>query len=156
MLMFYNMGNIDARDNRNSIYNDSDASRYVAFIKKYPLPLDAVLPLFGWVVHIRDGKVIELINGQMADELSMNKSFKAWGKNSYISDDSFFLHGKYFIKGDILKVENADVGLCRKAAELVSLNLDKVNRTISIFDYDSLKISKYNEKDIQKIFGLFN
>ena len=60
------------------------------------------------------------------------------------------------MKGDILKVENAGIGLCRDAADLVSRNLKDGNRTISIFDYDSLKISKYNGKDFNKIFSLFN
>jgi hypothetical protein len=155
-LMFYNMGKIDAMDNKNSIYNKEDASHYVSFVKNYPIQLDVVLPLFGWIVHIRNNKVIELINGQMVDELPSDNKFKAFGKNSYISDDSFFLHGYYFMKGDILKIENADVSLCRNAADLVSPNLKHVSRTVSIFDYDSLKISKYNEKDFKNIYSLFN
>ena len=156
MLMFYNMGKIDAGDNKNSIYNKNDALHYVSFVKNYPLNLDVVLPLFGWIVHIRDNKVVELINGQLVNELNADKKFNQWGKNSYISNNSFFLHGYYFMKGDILKVENAGIGLCREAADLVSQNLKNANRTISIFDYDSLKISKYNEKDFNKIFSLFN
>jgi hypothetical protein len=156
MLMLYNMGRIEADDNKNSIYNKDDVSHYVSFVKHYPINLDVVLPLFGWIVHVRNNKVIELINGQMMDDFVNNIKFKAWGKNSYISNDSFFLHGYYFRKGDILKVESSGIGLCRDAAELVSQNLKNGNRTISIFDYDSLKISKYNEKDFNKIFSLFN
>jgi hypothetical protein len=156
MLMFYNMGKIDSRDNENSIYNKRDAEKYTAFIKKYPIHLDVVLPLFGWVVHTREGKAIGLLNESLIEELLHDERFSKWGEKSYITNESFFLHGNYFIKGDILKVEKADIGICREAADLVSRNLAPGIRTVSIFDYDSLKISTDYEKDFEKIFGLFN
>ena len=156
MLMFYNMGKINSRDDVNSIYNYDDAVKYVSGINNYPLQLDAALPLFGWIVHSRNGDVLDLINESMINDLPEDKRFTLWGKNSYVSNDNFFLHGYYFIKGDMLKVENADIELCRKAAELVSRNIKHNNKTVSLFDYDSLKFSNYYEKDFEKLFGLFN
>ncbi len=156
MLMFYNMGNININDNLNSIYNETDASKYTAAIKIYPLPLDVVLPMFGWVVHIRDNKISGLLNESMISEIETDKRFKAWGKNSYSVIESFFLHGNYFMKGDLLKIEESDQQLCRAAARKAAAYLNNNRRTISVFDFDSLKIAKYNEEDFTKIFNCFN
>jgi hypothetical protein len=156
MLMFYNMGKINTRDNLNSIYNETDADKYTNAIKTYPLPLDVVLPMFGWVVHIRDNKITGLLNESMISELAINKRFKAWGKNSYSAEESFFLHGNYFMKGDLLKIEEADPNMCRDAALKAAANLNNTRRTISVFDFDSLKMTNYNEKDFTKIYNCFN
>ena len=156
MLMFYNMGKINALDNLNSIYNDKDAGKYTGAIKTYPLPLDVVLPMFGWVVHIRDNKITGLLNEEMITELGTDKRFKAWGKNSFSATESFFLHGNYFMKGDLLKIEESDAQLCREAALKAASNLNNTSRTVSVFDFDSLKITKYNEEDFTKIYNCFN
>jgi len=156
MLMFYNMGKINALDNLNSIYNEKDAGKYTAAIKTYPLPLDVVLPMFGWVVHIRKNKITGLLNESMIPELDSDKRFKAWGKNSYSATESFFLHGNYFMKGDLLKIEESDQQLCREAALKAAANLNNSRRTVSVFDFDSLKITKYNEEDFTKIYNCFN
>jgi hypothetical protein len=156
MLMFYNMGKINALDNLNSIYNEKDADKYTGAIKSYPLPLDVVLPMFGWVVHIRDNRITGLLNESMIPELDSDKRFKAWGKNSYSATESFFLHGNYFMKGDLLKIEESDPQLCRDAAIKAAANLNNSRRTVSIFDFDSLKITKYNEEDFTKIYNCFN
>jgi hypothetical protein len=156
MLMFYNMGKINTLDNLNSIYNEKDAGKYTASLKSYPLPLDIVLPMFGWVVHIRDNKITGLLNESLIPELAADKRFKAWGKNSYSATESFFLHGNYFMKGDLLKIEESDPQLCRDAALKAAANLKDTRRTISVFDFDSLKISKYNEEDFTKIYNCFN
>ncbi|MDR3611868.1 MAG: hypothetical protein P4L27_14960 [Ignavibacteriaceae bacterium] len=156
MLMFYNMGKINALDNLNSIYNATDAGKYTGAIKSYPLPLDVVLPMFGWVVHIRENKITGLLNEELIPELATDKRFKAWGKNSYSATESFFLHGNYYIKGDLLKIEESDSRLCRDAALKAAANLNNSRRTISVFDFDSLKITKYNEEDFTKIYNCFN
>jgi hypothetical protein len=155
MLMFYNMGKINAMDNLNSIYNDKDASKYTESLKSYPLPLDIVLPMFGWIVHIRNNKIAGLLNESMISELDKEKRFKAWGGNSYSVTESFFLHGNYFMKGDLLKIEEADSKLCRQAALKAASNLNDSPRTVSVFDYDSLKITKYKEEDFSMIYSCF-
>jgi hypothetical protein len=156
MLMFYNMGKINAMDNLNSIYNDKDAGKYTESLKSYPLALDIVLPMFGWIVHIRDNKITGLLNESMIPELDKEIRFKAWGKTSYSVTESFFLHGNYFMKGDLLKIEEADSKLCRDAALKAAANLKDSRRTVSVFDFDSLKITKYNEEDFTKIYNCFN
>ena len=156
MLMFYNMGKIDAHAVNNSIYNDNDAGKYAGSVTKYPLPLDVVLPVFGWVIHIRDGKVIGLLNKSFIEELPHNSWFKYNSGDTYISTNAFFLHGTYFMKDDVLKIERVLPDNCLKAARKASGSLKSEKRTVSLFDLDSLNISNYHEKDFEKIFTCFD
>ena len=55
------MGLISA-DSLNSIYDPRIAKRYTGALKNYPLTLDIALPVFTWGMHIRDNKVIALLN----------------------------------------------------------------------------------------------
>jgi hypothetical protein len=56
ILMFYNMGNIDA-GNGNSVYDRAIAHRYTPSLRTYPLILDVALPIFSCGLQVRDGRV---------------------------------------------------------------------------------------------------
>lgn len=56
ILMFYNMGNIDA-GNGNSVYDRAIAHRYTPSLRTYPLMLDVALPIFSCGLQVRDGRV---------------------------------------------------------------------------------------------------
>ena len=60
MLMFYNMGRIDADDATSAIYDPAAAARYLGRLADYPLPLDVGLPIWSWVVHVRGNEVAGL------------------------------------------------------------------------------------------------
>ena len=55
ILLFYNMGNIDAGAG-NSIYERTVAHRYTPSLRNYPLLLDLALPIFSMNVQAQDGK----------------------------------------------------------------------------------------------------
>lgn len=55
ILVFYNMGNIDAGTG-NSIYDRAVAHRYTPSLRNYPLLLDLALPIFPMNVQTPDGK----------------------------------------------------------------------------------------------------
>ena len=73
--MYYNMGNIEHQHN-NSIFNENDAEKYAPYIKQYPLPLDAVLPLFSWVKVFRNHKMHQLLNQISFQELISSNLFQ--------------------------------------------------------------------------------
>ncbi|MGY0035286.1 hypothetical protein [Pedobacter sp. NJ-S-72] len=81
LLMFYNMGKVSANlKQRNSIYNTTDAAKYVKYLPLYQLPLDIALPLFSWTIQIREGKVIQIYGkiGQqeLSDRLILSKQVR--------------------------------------------------------------------------------
>lgn len=156
MLMFYNMGRVNAMVGYNSIYNGSDADKYASFIPSYTLPLDVALPVFGWAVCVRDGRVTGIIEKSVNKDFADTSIFIAAGNNIFVARNSFFFHGKYFMKNDSVKIEQVTPGLCEDAAGNVSRYLKDERRTVSLFDYDSIYLSTYEKSDLEKIFSLAN
>ncbi|RYZ16007.1 MAG: hypothetical protein EOO16_26540, partial [Chitinophagaceae bacterium] len=50
LLMAYNMGNLRDPGATNSILDNDELDKYIGSADRYPLPLDAALPLFDWYV----------------------------------------------------------------------------------------------------------
>jgi len=156
MLMFYNMGKINAVANTNSIYDFQEAEKYIHFAHNYSLPLDGALPLFSWGIHIRNNAVIGLVNDVSVETIKKNNYFRTDGSTIFKTDSSFFYHGIYFLKGDELKMEEISSDICLKAANQLEKNINSENSTVSLFDMDSLNITRYHESDLEKIFSCFN
>ena len=157
MLMFYNFGKIEAAGARSSIFNEMDAKRYTPYIASYPFPLDIVLPIFSWVVHSRDGKVISLLDKITAEELEKFDGFAKTAPLRYTAQRSFFYHGRYFMKDDLLLVEETSPEVTQQAADLAikGAGWKKNFKTIAFFDLDERNLKHYENSKIQKIFNQF-
>ncbi len=154
MLMFYNMGRINTVAGYNSIYNSKDANGYVRYVSDYSLPLDVALPVFSWAVCVRDGQVKDIIEKATDKDFADTIMFASSGNNIFVSRGSFLLHGKYFLKSDTVKLEEITPAICETAATNVSNYLKNENRTVSLFDYDSLYLLKYDKNDLEKIYTI--
>jgi hypothetical protein len=67
MLMFYNMGKFSADPEARAIFDERAAARYLARLRDYPLPLDGALPIWSWVIHLRDDAVEGLMQSTDPD-----------------------------------------------------------------------------------------
>lgn len=155
MLMFYNMGKLEASEAGNSIYDSSLANKYVGRLNEYPLPLDAALPIFGWVIQIRDNQIIALLPKRLITELPGDSSFIQYGTNKFTAKHSFFLHGSYIMKDDVLRIEAIQPGTTITAAKQLSSNLKTRPGVITLFDLDTNNLKKYHEDDFKKIYNFF-
>ncbi len=153
MLMFYNMGEIGDKE-KNSIFNEEDASKYTAFIKDYPLPLDVALPFFSWTIQERNGKPVDLISGTGEEEM-LATGFVYTSPAGLKAKKGFFINGHYIRENDVLRFENADLYLCKSAGELLSKNLNPVERSVVLFDLDKGIFHENRKEDIQEVFDLF-
>jgi hypothetical protein len=156
MLMYYNMGKIGSLASQNSIFNKSDAAKYVAYAHRYPLPLDVALPSFSWGIHFRENKVLELIDQLQLNDFKNNINFIQTGNNLFRASSSFFFKGFYFIKNDLVKIEEVGPNLCYEAAKQVSKELLKKPNTVVIFHFEPQTLQQYEEKDVEKIFDTFH
>lgn len=156
MLMYYNMGKIDAASTRNSIFNKEDASKYVSYVSKYPLPLDVALPAFSWGVLVRGDKVIDLLNNMSLPDFKNNANFKPIDSTQLVVDSSFFFRGFYFMKNDRIKLEEISPALCLHAAHQLGEKLPHKPGTVALFHLDSLIIARYEEKKLEEIFDSFH
>lgn len=155
VLMYYNMGNIDAGP-QNSIYESSIAARYNSFIRDYPLTMDVALPVFSWGLKIRDGKVVELLNKIYFAHFENDSNFRLVRKNWFITVNACFKAGYYFAKDDMVKIENVPAASLLQMAEDVNRNSNKKLRNILFYDLDSTNLVQYEKDIFQKVLGRFN
>jgi hypothetical protein len=154
MLMFYNMGTINSIPGYNSIYNDKDADKYVSYISAYTLPLDVALPVYSWAIWERNGRVQDIIEKALNKDFADTAMFRSAGNNIFVSRGPLFFRGKYFMKNDTVKTEEVTPDICEDAATNVAQYLKNEPRTVSLFEYDTLYLSTYNKKDLEKIYTL--
>ena len=152
VLMFYNMGKLTTGpDQPNSIYNETDAEKYVSYIPGYPLRLDVALPLFSWAIAVREGRIIQLYSNLGEKQLSNSPGFDQTG-NSYRAKKSFFFNGIYVKENDIFKVEQTDIKTLQKAAKQLSANLpSQKNRTIIYYELGNLNQSEFSAQKLNQV-----
>jgi len=156
MLMYYNMGKIEATSGKNSIYNQGDAAKYVDYVSRYPLPLDIALPAFSWGLHIRGVKVIDLLNNMSPLDFKNNTNFGRLDSMQVTVDSSLFFKGIYFMKKDRIKIEEVTPELCLQAAQQLCGKLQSKPGTVALFHLDSLMMTRYEEKKLEEIFNSFH
>lgn len=156
ILMFYNMGKIDnGLQQASSIYNETDAAKYIAYIPQYPLSLDIALPLFSWSIQIRGGRVIQVYAGIGRKQLSAPLNFEQTG-NFYRSKKSFFLNGIYIKENDTFKLEETDLNALKKAAKQLEPYLPaQKNRTIIYYELSNLNQSEFKAQALNQISADF-
>jgi len=158
MLMFYNMGDLQLRDKRNSIFNREDALKYTSFISKYKLPLDVALAVFSWSIHERDQMILGLYSSLTVDDITANSFFIKESGQHFKAKMSHYFHGVYYIKGDSVKFEGMNPQETLLAAKLLisSHGFFENFSTVALFDLNERMFKEYGTNGIEKIFGIFN
>lgn len=160
MLMFYNMGTIDAEPESRAIFDPHRAQSYLGRIAEYPLPLDAALPIWSWVVHGRDGQVEGLIEDLDPDELSALDFLRADAFGRYEATRSAFLHGRLLREGDVLKPEVTGPAETLRAAKMLAPLLPDRRgsgtiRYVSLFDLSEKNIRRHGMAPLEQVFRAF-
>ena len=166
MLMFYNMGDVEAWETENSILDLETASQYLPnrnssiVIRKYPLPLDLALPLFRWGVLFRDGRLIKLINNLGEEDLQDSQRFTKIAPHRFEVKKSTYLQGYYLYEGDRLRLEGVDLGQLEAAAEM--LRFDKFLKfvksdtaTVAFYHLDTTTIKMFSHGQLEKVLDEF-
>jgi hypothetical protein len=134
MLMFYNVGHLEADPARSSILNLEDAGRYTATLDSYPLPLDAVLPIFSWAIHSRDGAVVGLMEKPEPAALAAAPSLRPTSADHWVATTSGFLSGSFVREGDRLAIESVTPERLRDAAAALRGRIHP--DTLAFYDLD--------------------
>jgi hypothetical protein len=154
MLMFYNMGEIKD-STRNSIYNEEDASKYTASIRKYKLPLDVALPIFCWVKIFHEGNLSRLLNNTTEAELSDTSFFRRESTHGFRAMKDGFFRGEYIFKNDLLITEETTPEVAKNAAELLARNMTAGDFTVVLYHWDNTNLSRYANRDIEDLYHYF-
>lgn len=156
MLMYYNMGNLNNINEENSIYNFETSKKYVAYVSNYSLPLDVALPIFNWVIHYRNNKVIQLITKKQLPDLTNQLYFYKKENTIFEVKNSELINGVFYKKGDLLKQESVSDSLLLEASKQLGTYLNSEKRRIVLYDLDEINIKNYEDKTIEEVFNTFN
>jgi hypothetical protein len=152
MLMCYNLGEVDNPETKNSIFDVNELKQYL-HAKRYKLPLDIALPIFGWYIWFRDNKVKGLI---YPSELSGNviaQNADSIALHRFQINKDFAVGNNYLREGDVLRQEFPDKDELIKGAKLLRRKFPDVER-IAFFDWDNNRVKDY-ETTIEKIYSMF-
>ncbi len=149
-LMFYNMGKLNLSSN--SILNETDYLNYTDSLKKYPLKLNLILPIYSWLIHTRNDKIENLIRWQ--NVLELYKENFVQDKNNFEVKKDFIYEGIFFKERDVLKLESINEIDLLKACEVLTKKIRNWNQ-ILFFDLDESNLNRLNYDKIIKIRNCF-
>jgi hypothetical protein len=144
VLMFYNMGNIDAGQG-SSIYDRSVAHRYTPSLRSYPLNMDLALPIFSWSLQIRNGKPIQLLDKMNAGSFEKDTNFIRMGPTGFSTRHAGFLHGYYFQENDVIKLESVSSDDLLEIVSEVNRHTNHRIRNLIFYDLDSQNLRQYDK-----------
>jgi hypothetical protein len=145
VLMYYNMGKI-APDTSNSIYERRIALRYITKLSEYPIELDIALPLFSWGIHIRDDKVIGLINKIKKEQYLKDSNFRKCGSEILEVQNSILKAGRFFKKGDKVKIESVSRKDLERMIDDLTFYVKSTPKHIIFFDLDEYNLEEYSHE----------
>ena len=152
MLMFYNMGTFSADAADRAIFDAASAARYVGRIGDYPLPLDAALPIWSWTLHVRDERVIGLLQSTDPGELAGLDFVTHDG--AYVATRTAFLHGELLREGDVLKPEVMGPVETLTAASMLQPHLAPTGaaRTLALFDLSERNLTRHGIDHLEQTY----
>jgi len=153
-IMYYNMGKLNGIEN--SIYNSTDAKKYIESIAYYPLKCHIALPIFSWSKVERDSKIINLINN--TDSLLFEKKEQLLQLDSitYKVKSSFLYKGIYFKENDVMKMEQTSIDELLLAAKGLAEVLKTDSTKIIFFDLNATNLNYYSNEKLKDILNAFN
>ena len=153
-LMFYNMGDIENVNTKNSIFEANIALQYIENINEYPLPLDVAIACFSWGLLFDEGKLLKifypLYKEDMADSLFINSE-----ESIYITKKNFYFEGQFLVEGNTIKLETQTAESSLAAAKLLNEHLKSADRTVILYHLDQNIIKHYTNENFEAIYSSF-
>ena len=154
VLMYYNMGSI-AADSLNSIYDKKIATKYLESLKNYPLELEVALPIYSWVVHIRESQVIGLRNKIDITDFKKDSNFVFENKYNLKVKHSNYKRGTFYKVNDVLKIEAISKKELLEMADDLDENLKRSPKEIIFYDLDEFNIKNYEKNIFKQVIARF-
>ncbi|MCF3111649.1 hypothetical protein LL912_22875 [Niabella sp. CC-SYL272] len=151
LLMCYNMGDLQQVNVRNSIIDAQEFRRYIQRIATYPLPLDAGLPLFSWVVIFDKDRFAGLIRNTTS-ALENTSAFKKSGAGYRVQKDTL-LGGRPVKGGQFLRPETSEAPVVTAVGRLLSDRLPGRRLRVALYHLDSVTLSKYSFYEMESIYN---
>lgn len=154
VLMYYNMGKI-ASDSLNSIYDRKIAEKYLASLKKYPLPLNFALPIYSWFIHIQNQKVIGVRAKISVSDVLKDKNFRQEDEKHFRVVQSNYKKGVFYQENDILKLEVISSSDLLEMTSDLQENMNQSPDEIIFYDLDQFNFNNYEKSIFEQVIAVF-
>ncbi len=153
MLMLYNMGQINNYNEHNSIFNETEAWKYLQGTDAYDLPLDMALPAFDWAIVFEQKKFSHIIHHftrQMADTCS----FLVKNPNGYYKMTADYwsdgLESTLYY-GNEIRIEDITQRDLLNAATIAEKAANTDHFTVSVFEINSHSFNQLDSTVYEKV-----
>jgi hypothetical protein len=155
MLMVYNIADPKQYSGESSIFDYNRAKTYFTSYKKYPLPLDIVLPAWSWCLIYRNQKFYQIENGMDEGDLKTLSFVKAKGNHFYSVTTDTVYRDLFLRVGDEIKAEGIDEKTLQQAASLAAKAVNTSQYTVTLFELSEKEIKHYSHETVDKIYTSF-
>ena len=156
MLMVYNISDPKQYTQPNSIFDKSKAAAYFTSDKKYPLPLDVVLPAWSWSIVYRDHEFYQVENELTEKDLKVLSFLSATDNHRFTVTQDTVYHDLFLRIGDEIKAEGIDATALKAATELSRKAVNTDSFTISLFELSQKEFQQYNHETINEVYTSFH
>jgi hypothetical protein len=162
MLMLYNVSDLTQYSPVNSIFDRQKAAAYFEGGKRYPLPLDIVLPAYSWGLVFRNKKFYQIENGLDVEEVKASPAFEpvdgvAGGGVSFYRVKKDTVLGELFLRpGDEIKIEGIDSTLLAAAAGLSMSAVNTDSFRVTFFELSENEIKNFSDETLTHIYSSYH
>ena len=156
VLMVYNTGDFTEYDNPNPILSERDVAPYVKHLAKYPLPLCAAYPDFGWDLLFSGKEFKAILYGEDLNDSTIYMNVDPTRHLVIQSRDQYQALG-----GQVIHLTVGDSVFTRLPAadEILSVHdrlaqlRPTINSQVILYSLDSKNINNYNKEHYEKVFS---
>lgn len=156
MLMVYNISDPKQYAQPNSIFDEKKGAAYFNTNKKYPLPLDIVLPAWSWCIVYRDQQFYQVENELTENDLKAASFLKAAGNHRYTVTQDTVYHDLFLRIGDEIKAEGVDATQLKAVTQLSRKAINSDTFTVSLFELSQQEFQQYNHEAFDEVYTSFH
>jgi hypothetical protein len=150
VLMLYNFGKISS-GGTNSIFSPQSYRPYLESLHGYPKSYSLALPIFGWWVWSRYGKVMNLIPATTLQRKQL-ASFAAKIKSNTFSVKKKTIYSNFIFRtGDLLRIEQPDMRQVIDAIKEIKNNTKYPIPSIYIYELQEAYLENYRNTTLQEL-----
>jgi hypothetical protein len=151
VLMVYNTGEWQKYSSDNSLFEPKVILKYLDNLGAYPLKLNVALPIFSQTLIYRSGLFLNFLKNTTESEIENIGFFEKTDKQrEYICTENVFFKEMSFRKGDIVKIEQAEVVDLLKIKNTIFEKLKNKEFWLILYHLENYKY--YNTKEYAEIY----
>jgi len=154
-LMCYNLIKPLSNQEKNSILDIQELSKYLDKPRDYPVHLDIALPVFSWAQLYQNNQFVKILPLNDIDFKNYTKPLEPmWFE---VTQDTEIDWDNYLRKGDRIKYEEVKPIEIHRAINLIKKNVTfDAKTTIILFDLNQNVFKKYTYEEIKSFYTTFS